>query len=279
MPIETLMTTEPNGANRRKICVVAQQAYYLSTGHNSGMRGIWLPFEGINPQALRLEKPNIAGTRAKIQDHFPPGVSIAIQDSFTAVGEELGSDKWGRFKNMHCLYVSCLLSQAMMDVRIKKALRQYVGQQNLGEYDVLKLAEPKESRALTEDTFQFINNWLINRGAAEIAVASQVEFTELLNNLEALEDDKDNFTDDDMANSYPETITDELFTFIRDLRVNYALDLIQLPQQSTESVNRPRPHESICSRSAQVLSDCCLAMWRHKRPMHTQEERSNDLEI
>lgn len=127
MPINTFRVSNQEGV--RQICVIDGQPYYQSTGTNSQMAGVWLPFERFGPPNARtgvMHKPysDPELSNPHIQHYFPPIIVEAFIDHY-------GYDSsWKRFKNMECLYMTCLLTEEhnpRLPIAIRNAVKLYIG--------------------------------------------------------------------------------------------------------------------------------------------------------
>lgn len=128
MPINHFRISNQEGT--RKICVLDGQPYYQSTGRNSKMAGLWLPFERfaapIEGRTGMMHKPYTEPNRTppRIGDCYPPIVADAFINFYGA-----NNPIWKRFKDIKCLYTVCLLSPDSLDipVEIRSAVHQYIG--------------------------------------------------------------------------------------------------------------------------------------------------------
>ncbi len=81
--------------------LVKKQAFYLSTGMNSDMRGTWLPFDGVSimetPLGLktRFEKDNFDGRFGGLFGRMMTKKSEHVFQNLSLVSEILGGGVWG----------------------------------------------------------------------------------------------------------------------------------------------------------------------------------------
>ncbi|HVT62458.1 MAG TPA: hypothetical protein VHD33_03085, partial [Legionellaceae bacterium] len=107
----------------RRICVVDSQPFYQSSGDNSFMDGVWLPFEKFDVAIPKitgsLRKPNLKLDDLNNKRNLFPK---KIADVFDTERIE-----WQRFKNMKCLFISYLLSGNAMSRALRKEIKDYIG--------------------------------------------------------------------------------------------------------------------------------------------------------
>lgn len=117
----------------RHACVVDGQPFYRSSGTSSGLEGAWLPFKKFDEKIPYvtgiIHKPDIAYMEEKdIRKYFPPKVANALQ---LWHDEDSTRNNWGRFGDMKCLLISCMLSnEDAIPPLIRTAVIDYVGQDN-----------------------------------------------------------------------------------------------------------------------------------------------------
>ncbi len=124
-----------DGDAQRDICVIDGQPYYCSSGNNSDMAGVWLPFEGFDLPISNLvplySKPYATGDANNIDTHFPLTTAVPLQAWASAQPGGLVHSEhyWGRYKNIKCLYTSCLLTTPAdrIPVEIRDAVAHDVG--------------------------------------------------------------------------------------------------------------------------------------------------------
>ncbi len=118
----------------RYACVVDGQPFYCSSGTSSGLNGAWLPFKKFDAEIPgvtgRIHKLDIAysSERENIREYFPTGVANALEHWRD---QDPGNNNWGRFGDMKCLLISCMLSnEATVPDTIRRAVIDYVGENN-----------------------------------------------------------------------------------------------------------------------------------------------------
>lgn len=176
-----------DGATRR-ICVVNGQAFYQSSGTSSNMARVWLPFRGVTDESFAhvlgmIQKPLVTHKRrAKIGDYFPAEVAAAIK--------EYGNHPkdWGRFQNMSCLIISCMLSPEAIPAPIKEAVLKYIEPNTLPTPTFHDSPEP--AIELNDQTVDIINSKLIELGAH---ARPKVEDVDPYFSLEEMGYDSENF--------------------------------------------------------------------------------------
>jgi hypothetical protein len=158
----------------RYACVVDGQPFYRSSGTSSGLEGTWLPlkkFGAGDPASGLVHKPDVAYNirNEAISDYFPVSVANALQQWHD---ENPGENNWGRFGDMKCLLVSCMLSnESTIPATIRRAVIDYVGEHNYknsylwARPTVFDCGYMLEARQLNEDTIEECNAKLIQLGA------------------------------------------------------------------------------------------------------------------
>lgn len=119
---------------QRDICVIDGQPYYYSSGTRSEMPGVWLPFEGFERPVSGVpfySKPYATNDANNITTHFPLTTAVPLQAwaNKQPGGEDHSEYYWGRFKDIKCLYTSCLLTRPAerIPADIRAAVAQDVG--------------------------------------------------------------------------------------------------------------------------------------------------------
>lgn len=173
----------------RNACVVDGQPFYCSSGTSSGLNGVWLPFKKFDQQIPRvtgqIHKLDIAYSydRTKnIRNYFPSGVANALQKW----EDQDSNNNWGRFGNMKCLLISCMLSnEATVPVDIRKAVIDYVGENNYknsylwARPTIFDCGYMLKTRTVNRDTLEECNNKLLQLGAI---IPKELPFFEQLSN-------------------------------------------------------------------------------------------------
>ena len=173
----------------RCACVVDGQPFYCSSGTSSGLSGAWLPFnkfgEEIPTVTGRIHKPDIAysSDRENILEYFPPGVANALEQWRD---EDPKHNNWGRFGNMKCLLISCMLSnEATVPAAIRRAVIDYVGENNYqnsylwARPTIFDCGYMLKTRTVNDDTLEECNNKLIQLGAV---IPEELPFEQLPDN-------------------------------------------------------------------------------------------------
>lgn len=117
----------------RHACVVDGQPFYCSSGTSSGLEGAWLPFKKFDVEIPHvtgiIHKPDIAYMEGEnIRKYFPPEVANALQHWHD---EDPHHNNWGRFGDMKCLLISCMLSnEGTIPAPIRTAVINYIGPDN-----------------------------------------------------------------------------------------------------------------------------------------------------
>lgn len=159
----------------RYACVVDGQAFYCSSGTSSGLNGAWLPFKKFGPEIPcvtgRIHKPDIAYSSdgENIRKYFPPGVANALEQWHE---EDPGHNNWGRFGDMKCLLISCMLSDgATVPANIRRAVIDYVGENNYNNSylwarpTIFDCGYMLKTRKMDDETIDECNAKLIQLGA------------------------------------------------------------------------------------------------------------------
>lgn len=253
MPIPAVRVVNAATKEERLVCVVDGQAYYCSTGKNSGMPGLWLPFEGVDIQIF--SKPEVANFQnASFQSFFPSTLRAAIEDlqEFALIEGEYEdkhkdeaeaekeaacpADHWGRFKSMECLYVSCLLSNQSKYPELRKQMQKYVGAENLPDRENLIASVDSAQEMIVIDGGQAwvyqLNQWLKDNEAAldHLPVSQQEDDQEMRRLLEERkgkhgEKESRTYTGSAIVSNYPETITVAFETYVTRIRNDYRSSL------------------------------------------------------
>lgn len=128
VPAFKILEHTPNQPDKiTEICVIDKQAFYKSSGEQSSLEDVWLPFNGfgkvIPGYTGMVHKPSIAHnvSSTRIRSLFPSRIAEQLSNPLV-----IEKDKWGRFKNMKCLYISYLLSGSDMPERLRSEIRRYV---------------------------------------------------------------------------------------------------------------------------------------------------------
>lgn len=236
MPVNTFRISNQEG--ERQICVIDGQPYYKSTGTNSQMAGVWLPFERFGPPNKRtgmMHKPysDPELSNPRIEHYFPPTIVEAFIDHY-------GYDtSWKRFKNMECLYMSCLLTDENnlhLPIAIRNAVKQYIGlnpnQPLLPNFDfhpeqtpVLDLARTQEN-PLTDMDYQDLTAILDGMRMQSVPTEEREE-----NVTDTIEDIADDVLQD---LSYPNIMPEELAIYVNYTRIGGANPIPAITQQLTE---------------------------------------------
>lgn len=164
---------EGDGSTRR-MCVVSGQAFYQSSGTSSDLASVWLPFKGVCDDSFAeyapmIQKPSVTNNRrAKIDHYFPPEVAKEIKAYFP------NPKNWGRFQNMSCLIISCMLSpQGSIPDSIKEAVINYIAPNRL---PITKFRDSKLAPIeLNNENYDMINSKLLAMGAVATPESETVD--------------------------------------------------------------------------------------------------------
>lgn len=157
----------------RNVCVVNGQAFYQSSGTSSHLPGVWLPFRGVTDDTFAsilgmIQKPLVThNSRAKITHYFPPEVAEVIKGFYPNVKQ------WGRFQNMSCLIISCMLSPHSIPEPIKEAVLKYIAPNVLPTPTFHQSSEPPIT--LENENVEEINSRLLEMGAMAVPVPDDPE--------------------------------------------------------------------------------------------------------
>lgn len=158
----------------RCACVVDGQAFYCSSGTSSGLSGAWLPLKKFglgDPASGLVEKPDVAYNirNEDIREYFPDNVANALQQWHD---ENPAENNWGRFGDMKCLLISCMLSnESTIPATIRRAVIDYVGEHNYknsylwARPTVFDCGYMLKTRQLNKQTIDECNAKLIQLGA------------------------------------------------------------------------------------------------------------------